>query len=262
MAVGKAKGWILLILVLTAALAGCGREASPAELTVSAAVSLKDALEAFQPIFEKEHGVKLLYNFGASGTLMQQILQGAPVDVFISAGSKPMDDLEAKGKVVPGTRRPVVKNTLVLVVPKEVSQGDALTFRRLTSDGNFRLAIGEPGTVPAGTYAKQVLEHLGIYQRLEAEKRLVFAGDVRQVLAYVERGEVDGGLVYKTDAALSEKVRVTDEAPSDWHEPIVYPGAVVEGTAHPDLAREFLRQLAEGKGKAILEDYGFTVVEP
>ncbi|MDI3269140.1 MAG: molybdate ABC transporter substrate-binding protein [Bacillota bacterium] len=242
-------------------LVSCGGPKTP-ELTVSAAISLKDALEAFQPIFEKEHGVKVIYNFNASGTLMQQILQGAPVDVFISAGSKPMDDLEAKGKVLQGTRRPVVTNTLVLVVPQTVPDERALTFARMVSAEPFQLAIGEPGTVPAGTYAKEVLEHLGIYDRLREEKRLVLAGNVRQVLAYVENGEVDGGLVYRTDAALSKKVRVTGEAPSDWHQPIVYPGAVVQGSPQPEVAQRFLQELTEGDGKAILERYGFTVVGP
>lgn len=230
----------------------------PTELIISAAVSLKDALETYQPTFEKEHHVKLNFNFGASGQLMQQIEQGAPVDVFISAGVKQMDELEQKGLIIPDTRTNVVMNTLVLVIPKETTENQKLSFDKLKEAKNIRLAMGEPKSVPAGTYAQEVLEHLGIYDRLTEAKEIVFANDVRQVLAYVETGEVDVGLVYKTDAAISDKVEINDTAQESWHRPIVYPGAVIQGTKEQILAKAFLKALQEGEGKNILEQYGFT----
>lgn len=232
--------------------------AHPTELTISAAVSLKDALEAFQPTFEKEHHAKLHFNFGASGQLMQQIEQGAPVDVFISAGSKQMNELQEKGLLFPDTRTDVVRNTLVLVVPKNASDQKNLTFDTLKNAKSLRLAMGEPKSVPAGMYAEEVLKHLALYDQLIAARDIVFANDVRQVLAYVETGEVDAGLVYKTDAALSDKVIIADTAQEGWHQPIVYPGAVIHDTKEEALSKAFLNALKEGEGKRILEQYGFT----
>ncbi|CAM3556311.1 molybdate ABC transporter substrate-binding protein [Hydrogenibacillus schlegelii] len=227
------------------------------ELVVSAAVSLKDALTEYQPVFEAKECVKLRFNFGASGQLMQQIEQGAPADVFISAGAKQVDELEQKGLIDPATRVDVVKNALVMAVKKGVPEDQKLTFERLKSDHLAKLAIGEPKSVPAGTYAKEVLDHLGVYEEMEKAKRLVFGMDVRQVLAYVETGEVDGGLVYRTDAAISDRVEVSDTADPSWHRPIVYPGAVVKGSRHPDKAQAFLRALALGDGQEVLRRYGF-----
>ncbi|MBE3595654.1 MAG: molybdate ABC transporter substrate-binding protein [Hydrogenibacillus sp.] len=227
------------------------------ELIVSAAITLKDALTEFQPTFEAEQGVKLRFNFGPSGEHMLQIAQGAPVDVFISAGAKQVDELEQKGLIDPATRVNVVKNTLVMVVRKGTPADGRLTFDRLKSSPKARLAIGEPNSHPAGMYAKEALEHLGVYAEMEREKRIVFAMGVRQVLAYVEAGEVDAGIVYKTDAAVSDRVEVSDTADPSWHRPILFPGAVIKGSQHPDKARAFLRALTEGDGRAVLERFGF-----
>ncbi|QZA33637.1 molybdate ABC transporter substrate-binding protein [Hydrogenibacillus sp. N12] len=239
--------------------AGCK---AASELIVSAAISLKDALTEYQPTFEQKECVKLRFNFGASGQLMQQIEQGAPVDVFISAGAKQVDELEQKGLIDPATRVDVVKNTLVMAVKKGTPEDLRLTFERLKTDQKAKLAIGEPKSVPAGTYAKEVLEHLGVYDEMEKAKRLVFGTDVRQVLAYVESGEVDGGLVYKTDAAISDRVEVSDTADPSWHRPIVYPGAVIKGSKHPDKAEAFIKALTEGDGRSVLERYGFVPGSP
>ncbi|MBE3563980.1 MAG: molybdate ABC transporter substrate-binding protein [Hydrogenibacillus schlegelii] len=227
------------------------------ELVVSAAVSLKDALTEYRPAFEARECVKLRFNFGASGQLMQQIEQGAPADVFVSAGAKQVDELEKKGLIDPATRVDVVKNALVMAVKKGTPEDQKLTFERLKSDQKAKLAIGEPKSVPAGTYAKEVLDHLGVYEEMEKAKRLVFGTDVRQVLAYVEAGEVDAGIVYRTDAAISDRVEVSDTADPSWHRPIVYPGAVIKGSRHPDKAQAFLRALALGDGQEVLRRYGF-----
>ncbi|WP_066441716.1 molybdate ABC transporter substrate-binding protein [Hydrogenibacillus schlegelii] len=234
--------------------AGC-KEAS--ELIVSAAITLKDALTEYQPTFEQKECVRLRFNFGPSGEHMVQIAQGAPVDVFISAGAKPVDELEQKGLIDPATRVNVVKNTLVMVVRKGTPADGRLTFDRLKSSPKARLAIGEPNSHPAGMYAKEALEHLGVYADMEREKRIVFTMGVRQVLAYVEAGEVDAGIVYKTDAAVFDRVDVSDTADPSWHRPIVFPGAVIKGSHHPDKARAFLRALTEGDGRAVLERFGF-----
>jgi molybdate transport system substrate-binding protein len=254
------------ILVLLAAavvfLAGggvlfCGGP-PPAEngnLTVSAAISLKDALDDAKQIYTKDHPqVTVAVNYGASGTLQLQIEQGAPVDIFFSAAPKQMDALETKGLLLAGTRRDVLLNDVVLIVPKDSKLG-LTSFKELTRPDVRRVALGEPVSVPAGEYAKETLTSLGIYDAVN--QKAVLAKDVRQVLTYVETGNVDAGIVYATDAISSEKVTVVAAAPPKSHALVIYPAAVIKDTKNPAAAKAFLDFLTGPRGLAVFEKYGF-----
>jgi molybdate transport system substrate-binding protein len=224
-------------------------------LTVSAAISLKDALNEISHLYETEQPghPAIHFNFGGSGTLQRQIEQGAPVDVFISASPKEMDALESKGLLLGATRRNLVGNSVVLIVPKGGS--GISSFQDLTKPAARVIAIGEPKTVPAGEYAQEILTHLGVYDQLKS--RLVLAKDVRQVLTYVETGNADAGIVYATDAKHSSKVSVVATAPADSHSPVIYPAAMIMGSSNPQDAKAFLDFLVGAKAQAVFQKLGF-----
>lgn len=227
-------------------------------LTVSAAISLKDSLDAIGRIYEQSRpGVKIVFNYAGSGTLQHQIEQGAPVDIFFSAAEKQMDRLESEGLLEPGTRRNLVRNTLVLVAP--ASSNALANFQDLAKPQIKIIALGEPATVPAGRYAQQALEHLGLWNALQ--KKIVYAKDVRAVLAYVETGNADAGVVYRTDAEISRRVRVAAAAPEDSHDAIVYPAAILKGSKNASAAREFLEFLGSAQSREIFRKYGFAMSE-
>lgn len=242
----------LLALTLVVVLAACSRQ-SPTEVVVSAAASLSDALKEIQPAYEAQHkAVKLRYNFGSSGALQQQIEQGAPVDLFISAAAGPLDSLVKQNRVE--QVRPLATNKIVLI---RAAAGVAVvkSWDDLTADAVKRVAIGNPQHVPAGQYAKAVLEKLGTWPSVE--KRLVLGEDARQVLNYVESGEVQAGIVYSTDAAASKKVTVVAEAPVGSHAPVLYPMAVLKDAKNAAQARAFADYLLSDEGKKVLSKHGF-----
>jgi molybdate transport system substrate-binding protein len=225
-------------------------------LLISAAASLKEALEEIKPLYQQSKpNVNINYNFGSSGALQQQIEQGAPADIFISAAKKQVDALEQKGLLVPGTRNIIAKNRLVLVVPKNVV--GITSFYSLKDAKVKKVAIGEPRSVPAGQYAQQVLEKLKIWS--EIKSKLVFANNVRQVLASVESGNADAGLVYITDAKISDKVKVVVTADEKYHSPIIYPLAVVKRSKNIDAAKEFSQFLSSNQAKSVFKKYGFIL---
>lgn len=235
-------------------------KAANTDLTVSAAISLKDALDEAKEIYIKVHpGVAIAVNYGASGTLQLQIEQGAPVDIFLSAAPKQMDALESKGLLLAGTRKDLLQNEVVLIVPKDSKLGLA-TFKDLTRAEVKHWAMGEPASVPAGEYAKQTLTSVGIYDLIAA--KAVLAKDVRQVLTYVETGNVDAGIVYATDASSSEKVTVVATAPPKSHALVIYPAAVIKATKNPGAAKDFLAFVEGPQGTAVFEKYGFQAAAP
>ncbi len=253
-----------LLLVLGAAAltaAGCGGSAraggtSQTTLTVSAAISLKDVFTELGHDYEASHpGVTVKFNFGASGDLEQQIIGGAPVDIFASASSKETDELGRQGKIDKSTLVKPISNDVVLVAPA-ASAAPAATFADLGGDRFHKIAIGNPGTVPAGRYARDVLTHFGVWDTVKP--RLIYAESVRQVLDYVVRGEVDAGIVYATDArARAGEVKVLLTAPADSHKLVVYPMAVVAGSPAADQARQFLAYLSSSEARPVFEKYGF-----
>lgn len=229
-----------------------------ASITVSAAISLKDALDEIGHIYEQRHsGTKIVFNYGGSGTLQHQIEQGAPVDIFISAAKKQMDALESERFLVAGTRRALVTNKLVLIEPALTNKLKG--FQDLARPEVKIIALGEPRTVPAGMYAKQTLEHLGLLAIVD--KKTVYAKDVRAVLTYIETGNADAGIVYQTDARGSTKVRVVASAAEGTHDPIVYPVAVLRSSKDQGAARAFLQFLEGSDARAVFEKYGFAAPE-
>ncbi|WP_282173424.1 molybdate ABC transporter substrate-binding protein [Cytobacillus firmus] len=248
-------------MVLFLLLAGCqsentGEEQRDAagesvELTISAAASLQDALTEIEARFEKEHpNVLINFNFGASGSLQQQISQGAPADLFFSAAEDKFDKLVNDGLIEEKNGIDLVGNELVLVVPK----GSMVkSFHDLTEAD--KLSIGTPESVPAGKYAKESLEKMDIWNNIE--EKVVYAKDVRQVLTYVETNNVDAGIVYKTDALISEKVNIVETAEENSHDPIIYPLGVIKDTSHPEEAKLFYDYLQNEKSMGIFKEYGF-----
>lgn len=227
-------------------------------LLVSAAASLKDVMEEIKPLYQAQQPrVTLSFNFGASGALLQQIQQGAPVDVFISAAQQQMDTLDKSKAILSGTRRNLARNRLVLIVPQ--ASPSVSSFLSLKEAGVKRVAIGEPRSVPAGQYAEQVLQHLGLLPAIKS--KLVYANNVRQVLATVASGNADAGLVYRTDAQLSKKVKVVAVADQASHSPIVYPMAVLKRSKNPEAAKAFVQYLSSSPAQAVLRKYGFMVTK-
>jgi molybdate transport system substrate-binding protein len=252
------RSWKYLCAALFAtALAGACHAPRRTVLTISVAASLTEAIGEIEAAYKHEHpAVELRNNFGSSGTLAQEIERGAPVDVFLSAAAKPMDELVAKGLIVPGSRQDLLRNTLVLIAPQDSKLEN---FQGL-ADGSVRvIALGDPASVPAGQYGQQTLRALHLLDQLGS--KLVLAKDVRQVLTYVETGNADAGLVYGTDAQVSGKVRVVATAPDETHDPIVYPVAVINGR-NEDEARKFADYLNGSSAKAVFMKRGFTIASP
>lgn len=252
----------LALAVAALTLAACGRHTG--QLHISAAASLQNPLREIESLWvrvgadaslQSEPAPALVFNFGGSGTLAQQIEQGAPADVFISAGAKPMNRVAAR--LVPETRRNLLTNEIVLIVPKERPR--VANFRDLANPQIVLIALGDPASVPAGDYGQQTLATLGLWETVRP--KLVLAKDVRQVLTYVETGNADAGIVYATDARESPGVQVVETAPAGTHEPVVYPGAVVKGSrGNLDPAVSFLHFLSSPEARAIFERHGFRTI--
>ena len=225
-----------------------------AELTISAAASLTNAFREIGQLYEVRHpDAKVLFNFGASGALLQQMAKGAPVDVFASADQETMDQAQKQSLVVVGSRQNFVRNSLVLIVPA----GSRLSFMSLADleqGGVQRIAIGNPASVPVGRYTKHALDAAKLWATLE--NRMINATNVRQALDYVARGEVEAGFVYATDAmAMKDKVRVAFEVPLDIT--IGYPIAVASGSANQEEAARFVAYVMSPAGQGVLARFGF-----
>lgn len=248
---------LICVMALCVAISGIAIGAET-ELTVSAAASLKDVMPEIEKAYIKENpGVKLIFNFGSSGSLQKQIEQGAPVDVFVSASPKQMDELVTSKLIDKASVRTVARNEVVLIVPSSsILKGD---FKLLATDSVKKVAVGETKTVPVGQYSLEVLNSLGIADAVL--KKAVFAKDVREVLTWVETGNVDAGIVYRTDSLVSkDKVRVIATAPAGSHKPVTYPAGVVTASAHKTVAEKFVRFLSE-KGQPLFRKSGFSAAE-
>ncbi|WP_017298829.1 molybdate ABC transporter substrate-binding protein [Nodosilinea nodulosa] len=250
----------LIACFLTISCAGAPLNSRPSSdqtvtLTLSAAASLQDVLEAIAPQFREAHpNIAVDYNFGSSGTLQQQIEQGAPADLFFSAAAKQMDALADKGLIVPDSRRNLVTNSLVLIAPK-ASTLDITDIAQLKDAAVTHFAVGEFRSVPAGQYAEQVLTKLDLLETLRP--KFVFGSNVRSVLSAVESGSAELGMVYATDAALSDRVKVLTTVPAGSHQPIVYPIAVVKASPHPEAAQTLIDFLAGDEAQKTFAEFGF-----
>mgnify|MGYP006274904125 CR=1 FL=1 len=256
-AIGRAATGCFGFLLLAAQLsAGQTAAAGPAPLLVAAALSLTEPLQALAPVFARRQKLPPpTFSFGSSGTLQQQIENGAPVDVFVSAGEKQMNQLEKRGLLLAGTRRVIAGNQLVLVVPAR-SPRRPLSFQGLGSSTVRRIAIGD-STVPAGDYARQTLAFYGLSDAVKA--RLVPLGSVRAVAQAVASGDVDAGIVYRSDVRNVDNLRITAAAPERSHAPIVYSAAVVRTTRQPGPARAFVLYLTTPQAAEVLRSHGLLV---
>lgn len=261
---------LVLVLLVTAMAVGCGTQSSSQKksesstkqekavtLTVSAAASLKDSMNEIKQLYAKEHSnVTITYNFGASGTLQQQIEQGAPADVFISAATKQMNALKDKNLLVNDTVTNLLKNDVVLIVPKN-SSSNVKSFNDLASDKVKKVALGETKSVPVGQYSQEILTNLKLIDKVQP--KAIYGKDVKEVLTWVETGNVDAGIVYKTDALVSKKVNIVATASENSHKAVVYPAAVIKASKNPTQAKDFLKFLSSDKAKAVFQKYGFKL---
>ena len=243
---------LLLIAVLALFAGGAGA----AELNVAAAASLTDALQEIKTAYESSGGDTIVLNLGASSALARQIEEGAPVDLFLSADEAHMDTLEKRGRVLAGTRRSVLSNTLVVVVPAD-SPLRIASPADLANPRIRHLALAEPQSVPAGIYAREYLLRLNLWDRLSG--RVVPTENVRGALAAVETGNADAGIVYKTDAGISKQVRIAYEVPRAEGPRISYPFAVIAGARRREAARRFLAYLESPAALAVFAKYGFLI---
>jgi molybdate transport system substrate-binding protein len=245
---------LLLILSLLSSVSSAQAQGT---VVVSAAASMQNALKAIATDYGRQQpGTMVRFNFASSGTLQRQIENGAPVDVFISAARKNMDELQARGLILADTRRNLASNRLVLIVPRS-SRVAVRSFADLKKPQVALVAIGAPQSVPVGRYAQELLQKIGIWHTVE--KKSVRAKDVRGVLTQVELGNVTAGIVYRTDALISSKVRVISTAPENLHAPIVYPLAVVKASKNQTAARHFAAYLTSVPAQKVLQRFGFSV---
>jgi molybdate transport system substrate-binding protein len=229
----------------------------PVTLNVSAAASLSTVLKAINTAYSQINpNVNFSANFASSGTLQTQIENGAPADVFISAALTQMDNLQKEGLIIPSTRKNLLNNSLVLIVPVNSKSG-ITSFNDLTLSKVTKIAIGDPKSVPAGTYAQKTFDLLGI--TVQIQSKLILGADVTQVLTYVASANVDAGLVYSTDALSNAQVKVAAQAPATINSQIVYPAAIITGTKNQAAAQSYLNFLFSDAAKTIFQQYGFSM---
>lgn len=247
---------IMPLLMAFVLLAACGNTSADdnGELLISAASSLTDVMDAAEKEFEKTHPeVDVVFNFGSSGNLRNQIQQGAPVDLFLSASAKDMGILQGENLVHKEEVRNFAENRLVLASAGELSEQDPT---EMLAESSGLIAVGEQESVPVGSYTKEALEGLGLWKELEG--RLIFAKDARQVMSYVESGNAVMGIVYSSDAQRSSGIKTTVDLPQDGLD-IVYPAGIIKGAKNERAAELFLDFLTGSEGQKLLEDYGFAV---
>ncbi len=247
---------IFVILLICLGFSGCttGKQKDK-ELNVFAAMSLTDALTEIGEKFTAENRIKVYYNFAASTTLQRQIEKGASADVFISASSKQVDALNSLSLLEGDSRFDILSNHLVVVSQKNAN----ITIEKagaLQDPIISRIAVGQPDIVPAGTYAKEALLHLDLWDKLKP--KLIFGTDVRATLAYVSAGNVDVAMVYETDTKVTDAVKVLYRFPTETHTPIVYPAVILKRSERNQSAEQFIAYLNTSHATEIFEKHGFT----
>jgi molybdate transport system substrate-binding protein len=252
------RSFLKLCLALALALGNgfVARAAAGAELNVYAGAALADALQEIASIYEKGGGDKIVLNLGASSVLARQIEEGAPADVFLSADELKMDELAKQGLLLPGTRKSLLSNSLVIVVPAD-SRIKLASVQDLAGPQVKAIALCEPQTVPAGIYAQQYLRKVRLWDRLI--KKLVPTENVRAALAAVESGNVEAGIVFKSDARMSKKIRVAVEIPVAEGPRISFPVAVLSGSQKAAAARKFVAYLESPAGLGVFRKHGFLI---
>lgn len=248
----------IMALCMSASFAGCSvKTYENKTVTILAAASLTDVMGELEASYEESHpGIDLVFSFAGSGALQAQIEEGAPADIFISAANKQMDALNEEGLMDSTSIRELLLNKVVLIVPSD-STLCLTSFEDVLNDGVHMIGLGEIESVPAGKYAEQVFESLGIWDQVQ--ERANFGTDVRTVLSWVEMGEVDCGVVYATDAFTSDAVTIAAEAPEGSCDEVVYPAGIIAGSEVSGEAEEFLQYLQSADASPVFESYGFTM---
>ena len=242
----------LCALAAAAAIVGCSPGSEPERLLVFAATSLINAIEEIRPAFQEKEGIELAVSYGGSQMLAQQIVQGAPADLFISAGEGPVGLLAGRD-LTDGGARSLASNDLVVV--SRMAGTPLASIEDLASGLVGRIAIADPDLAPAGAYARESLVNLGLWESL-ADK-LVLSPNVRVALAYVEAGNADAALVYRTDAMASSGLRVLDIVPADTYSTVVYPAVLIRGSGGRERAELFLDHLQTPSVREVFARYGF-----
>jgi molybdate transport system substrate-binding protein len=241
------------VLILTAAFALC--KAESADVNVYAAASLTDAMEEIAAQYEKQSGDTVLFNFGASSLLARQIMEHAPADMFLSAGEAQMDELQKANLIATETRRDLLSNLLVIVVPADSKL--AIGSPQELVNTSQKIAVADPRAVPAGIYTKEYLTRVGLWQKLEP--KIVPTENVRAALAAVESGNVDAGFVYKSDAKMSSKVKIAFTVPMEEGPLIRYPVALIKDTKNTSATQNFLQYVESASARKVFERHGFIV---
>jgi molybdate transport system substrate-binding protein len=226
------------------------------EILVSAAASLTDVLKEIAAGYQAKSKNTVKFNFGPSSGLARQIEEGAPADMFFSADLPQMDNLDKKGLLEPGTRKNLLSNQLVIVVPSD-SKLELSSPKDLLKQDFKRIALAEP-SVPVSGYTTKYLTDGGLWDQVKP--KIIPVQDVRATLTAVESGNVDAGFVYKTDAAISKKVKIAYEVPIDKGPKITYPAAIVKESKHKDAARDFMKYVAGAAAGQAFKKYGFVVL--
>ena len=234
------------------------RPTNKTTLTISAAASMQNVLEDIRVLYNQKYPqAEITFNFGSSGSLQHQIEQGAPVDIFVSAAPQQMNRLAERKLLLNNTRRDLVKNQMVLVVSKDESA--IANFDDLKEESIDLIAIGEPDSVPAGNYAREILTNLDIIDTVK--EKAVYGKDVRQVVNYVATGNTDAGIVYRSDTVNNERIKIVAIAPETIHSPVVYPVAITKESKNFQAARQMLEFLFTPQAQAVFERHGFMPVE-
>jgi len=248
----------LSVAALFAVLAWTQVNAQADEILVSAAASLTDVLKEISAGYQAKAKHTVKFNFGPSNGLARQIEEGAPADIFFSADLAQMDNLDKNGRLEPGTRKNLLSNQLVIIVPADSKLAISSPKDLLKADIK-KIALAEPTSVPVGVYSSKYLSDEGLWDQVKS--KIVPVQDVRATLASVESGNVEAGFVYKTDAAISKKVKIVYEVPIDKGPKITYPVAIVKESRRKDAARDFMNYVQSPAAKDAFKKYGFVVLE-
>ena len=250
----RLKMIVVLGLIILMAACSSKEDSHTREVTISAAASLKKPLEILEEQYEKENPtIELYFNYGGSGALKNQILQGAPVDVYISANKRNVQELIDEGKMKQDAIVELLSNQLVIIMSENKEE---VTTLNGIAESDMKFAIGNPDTVPAGMYAKESLTALNLWEPLK--KQFVYAKDVRHVLSLVEQGSVIGGIVYQSDAQSSNKVKVINRMNPDTYSRITYSIGVIDDSSYKNLGSNFVSFLSSSEAQEVFENAGFV----
>ena len=266
MKIKKIFSKILVIGLLLTAFSSCSNDKKvasntssqePVEILVSAASSMTDSLTKIAEEYKKvAPNVTVTYNFASSGALQTQIEEGAPADIFFSASIKQMNSLEEKDLTIKTSRKDLLNNEVVLITNKD-SKIDMKTFEDCATDKISMIAIGNPESVPVGQYSQEIFTSLNLWDKISA--KVNFATNVKEVLAWVETGNVDCGIVYKTDAKTSNKIKIICSAPEGSHKAVIYPVSIIKSSKNVDAAQAFIDYLSTKEAKNVFVNYGFSI---